>query len=172
VTRMFPISLLLFARAAAGLALVTPVALSPSSFAEARTQSATAVDRSSGCRIEVAAEWAGFAARWHGECPGSLAHGLGVLRLTGNGNPQVLFFGRATDGRLVEGAARVGGGYVAGRFERGAVVPTENRQDLINAFHVAAAAAREVSARFRRDGNAGSAVFYADMARQLANQMD
>lgn len=82
------------------------------------------------------------------------------------------FYGTLQSGQLVLGVIDQPDGFVAGRFEQGRVVNDGERNTLIQAFEDASAAARQVAAGYRRAGNAPSARFYEDKAKQLANQLD
>ncbi|MFY9514580.1 MAG: hypothetical protein WAQ05_26735, partial [Rubrivivax sp.] len=111
--------------------------------------------------------------RWSGPCRDGAANGRGVLRAYAGGRVVRLFYGRLQAGRLELGAVELDGGYAAGRFDdQGRVVSDGERNTLILAFGEASAAAREMAERFRGQGNAASARFYDDRARQLALQLD
>ena len=63
-------------------------------------------------------------------------------------------------------------GYIAGSFEHGRVVQSEDRQTVISAFGKAAAAAEEATKRFEKAGNKASSRFYQAKAKALRKQMD
>jgi hypothetical protein len=110
--------------------------------------------------------------RWSGSCRSGLAHGRGTLRAFEGGKVVQVFYGRLEAGQPRLGAIDLGGGFKAGRFEAGRPVADGDRDTLIKAFDEAAAAARQVSAAYRRAGNVASARFYRDKAQQLAQQLD
>jgi hypothetical protein len=124
------------------------------------------------CRFLPPADWTQRDVRWSGACVDRLADGRGVLRAYAAGRVQRSFFGRLEAGRPVLGAVELEGGFQAGRFQDGLAVSDGERNTLIQAFDEAAAAARELASFYRRAGNAASARYYADKARQLAQQMD
>jgi hypothetical protein len=124
------------------------------------------------CRFMPPADWTQRDVRWSGACVDRLADGRGVLRAYAAGRVQRSFYGRLEAGRPVLGAVELEGGFQAGRFQNGLAVSDGERNTLIQAFEEAAAAARELASFYRRAGNAASARYYADKARQLAQQMD
>lgn len=129
--------------------------------------------RAQQCQFVAPADWSSSTSiRWFGACPGGGADGLGVLRSYFRGAPGPAFFGRMVAGTLDMGVIEGEGGFTAGRFRDGEVVAGADRQTLIDAFTLAAKAARATAARFKAEGNAASARFYADKADQLENQMD
>lgn len=147
----------------AGVAAATCLALSMSAVATA----GPAV-----CRVSAPADWQGVTVRWEGSCASGQAEGSGVLRGLENGRVVRLFFGRMKAGQPEVGVVELPEGYVAGRFEDGRPVASDDRNDLIRAFREASKAAEAVSERFRVAGNAASAKFYRDKAHSLAAQMD
>lgn len=124
------------------------------------------------CHVTAPADWQGITVRWEGACANGLAEGSGVLRGLEKGQVVRLFFGRMLAGQPQIGVVEWPTGYVAGRFEAGRVVTSDDRNDTLRAFRAASQAAEAVSERFRAAGNAPSARFYRDKARRLDAQMD
>jgi hypothetical protein len=124
------------------------------------------------CSFEVPAQWSREATRWDGECSDGRAHGLGVLKEYQNGSVAKFFFGRLRSGQPVLGVIDQPEGFIAGTFRDGRAVPSDERQATISAFNEAEQAARSVSDRFRKAGNAASTAFYRNKARELREQMD
>ena len=125
------------------------------------------------CRFAVPATWDARQVRWSGDCRDGLAQGLGVLRLLQGNQVRQVFYGRLKDGRPLQGAIEVDGGWRAGRFDaQGAVVQDGERNTLIEAFDTASQAARQAAQRFQAGGNPASARLYRQKAEQLAKQMD
>ncbi|WP_372623355.1 hypothetical protein [Falsiroseomonas sp.] len=149
-------------------ALLLPALLAPAS----ATWAAETVDRRTGCRFEMPADWQGHAGQWIGACPGMRADGRGVLRILQGGQLAALFLGEMSQGRPALGVIEVAGGYMAGRFAEGRLLDTDDRNQIIEAFRTASVAAREASEQFRRNGNEASARHYAALAERLAGQMD
>ncbi len=131
-----------------------------------------AADGAPGCRYTRPEGWQpARALRWSGGCSAGLAEGRGVLLGLG-GADERFFYGRMTGGRLDFGVVEIERGYLAGRFEAGRLRAGDERGVILRAFDEASAAARELGERYRDEGNAASARFYFDKARQLAAQMD
>jgi len=125
------------------------------------------------CVFTVPEGWSEGTVRWDGECRAGHADGLGVLKEWSGKSAKRFFFGQIKDGELYIGVIdQSDGNYLAGRFDHGRLVPTEDRQAFIDAFNKAATAAREAAARFEKNGNKGSARFYLDKAKALSEQMD
>ena len=84
-----------------------------------------------------------------------------------------LFFGQVKGGALQLGVIESSdGGFLAGRFQDGRLVPSDQRQTYIDAFNTAAAAATATSRLFGRMGNVASSRFYEAKAKALRDQMD
>lgn len=139
-----------------------------SSIAAASTDAAGSI----GCRFERPAGWTEPSLRWTGACVDGHAHGLGVLRAYAGHRASRLFFGRLQAGRLLIGVVDLPEGYVAGEFRDGRALDTDDRNLILKAFNEAQAAARLAADHFSQAGNAASASYYRDKARQLAQQMD
>lgn len=123
------------------------------------------------CRFELPTGWSPDT-RWSGACRDGLAQGRGVLREFDRQRVRRFYFGAVDGGRLQLGAIDLGGGWRAGRFERGQVIADGDRNTLIRAFDEASAAARELADAHRAAGRTASARFYEDKSRRLAEQLD
>lgn len=138
----------------------------------AGAEEAMVLDKSSGCRLVPLHDWAGASVQWIGPCAESVAHGLGALKRYENGRLEETFFGELKNGAPVVGVLDKGAGYEAGRVEAGVLQDSSDRQENIVAFRIAAKAARAVSERFRKAGNAKSAAHYRAIEKQLAEALD
>lgn len=117
--------------------------------------------------------WAAGSGRWDGACAADKADGLGVLKEQQGAAVKRMFLGRVAKGELALGVIDIPDqGYMAGRFEQGKAVPTDDRQLIIQAFEEAAKAASAAADRFEKAGNTGSAKFYRAKAKALREQMD
>ncbi|MBB4238497.1 hypothetical protein GGD57_005109 [Rhizobium esperanzae] len=97
-----------------------------------------------------------------------------MLRRRDGDKAGAAFFGRMKDGVPEIGVVDLTEGFRAGSFsdgDIGAQAETEP-QDRINAFRIAAEAARLVSARYAAEKNAGSARHYEEFAKTLEQQTD
>ena len=110
--------------------------------------------------------------RWSGSCRSGWADGRGILRAYQQGKVAQIFYGRIDAGQPKLGVIDLDGGFKAGRFDAGTLVPEGDRATLIQAFDEASAAAWQVAAGYRKSGNDASARFYSAKARQLSQQMD
>jgi hypothetical protein len=125
------------------------------------------------CRFMPPAGFAQTRLSWSGACARGLAQGSGALRAYAEGHVVRSFFGTMEDGRPLLGVVEVPDeGFIAGRFETGQRVDDGERNTLIEAFEVAARAAHELAAVYRKAGNRGSARYYEAKAKQLASQLD
>lgn len=124
------------------------------------------------CRFAVPEGWSERDVRWSGPCRAGRAQGRGAMRAYESGKVSRAFYGTLKSGQPVLGVIDQPDGFVAGRFEQGKVVNDGERNTLIQAFDDASAAARQVAEGYRKAGNAPSARFYEDKAKQLANQLD
>jgi hypothetical protein len=105
------------------------------------------------------------------------AHGSGVLINTVEGAEPERFYGQLHSGLPTIGVLQTESGFVAGRWNHGAVVPAlpddvAQRNVLSDAFHAAASAATRVSKSFTKKSDAKARRFYAEQARLLREQMD
>jgi len=130
------------------------------------------IDRVSGCRVFVPDTWAAGTVRWIGQCSTGTAADIGVAVSFVNGAAKEKFFGRVLSGKMVQGVLEGDGGYRLVRFADGEPVSTDDRNLILSAFRTAADAAQAASERFKAEGNAASAQYYAQATDQLANQMD
>ena len=110
--------------------------------------------------------------RWSGSCRAGLAQGRGTLRSYEGGRVARVFYGSFDGGQPVLGVIEQDGGFLAGRFEAGKIVNNGERNTLIKAFEEASAAARQMAEVYRRAGNAASARYYQEKAKQFLLQMD
>ena len=124
------------------------------------------------CRFAVPEGWSAAGMRWSGHCRAGLAQGRGVLRQYDGSRVARSYFGVLRSGLPALGVVELPDGFIAGRFEYGKAVNDGDRNTTIHAFDEAAAAARQLAAGYRRAGNAPSARFYEDKAKQLADQLD
>ena len=124
------------------------------------------------CRFEVPDGWPAAAVRWTGPCRAGHADGRGVIREFNAGRVQRIYFGSVLAGHLSLGVIQQDDGYVAGQFAATKVVSGADRNTLIKAFDEASAAASAVAENFLREGNAASARYYQERAKQLAEQID
>jgi len=130
-----------------------------------------ALDKASGCRFQAPASWNYPVLHWTGPCEKSLASGSGVLRGYRDGKVVETFYGSYKDGKILIGVIETAGGFIAGRFENGKRVESDDPQGYIDAFRAASAAATQASETFRRNGNDASAQYYAEKAKLLDQQM-
>jgi hypothetical protein len=130
-------------------------------------------DPASKCRFVAPRSLTARPTYWTGACPGGKATGLGMLRRRDAGRTGAAFYGEVRNGVPVIGAISVDGGYVVGKFVGGDLVQGDlEPQVRIDSFIAAAKGARAVSARFKAQKNAASARFYAQVARQLDEQVE
>lgn len=124
------------------------------------------------CIFNVPDNWNKSQTRWDGTCVNGYAEGLGILKEYDNKKVKRFFFGRFKNGNLDLGVIDQNDAYLAGQFDLGQVMPTDNRQVFINAFVEGEKAAAEAAARFAKNGNKVSSVFYEKKAKALREQMD
>jgi hypothetical protein len=129
-------------------------------------------DRTTGCGFRQPQEWQPYTANWTGPCIGGMADGLGVLRVYNQSQAIATFYGRMLEGKMAIGAIDTANGYLAGRFNDSALAKSDDRDTFIAAFRDASAAANAASEVFQSQGNAASAKYYRDKAKQLDAQMD
>ena len=129
-------------------------------------------DKTTGCRFQIPEGWQEYSAQWTGDCVEGLANGSGVLRSFSKGKVSELYYGRVKHGLLDVGVIETDGGYIAGRFADGKPIKDDDRNTYIQAFREGAAAARNVSEFYQHKGNAASARYYAEKAKNLDQQMD
>lgn len=136
--------------------------------------SAFALGMGSGCENQIHApqDWVGLRMKWPLPCPDGQVSGLGVLQGYRVTKPVKVFYGMVENGHLKEGVIEADGGYMAGKFEGDAYVPTSDRNVMIHAFDVAAEAAEQMSLFFKEKNNQKLADEYAEKAEKLREQMD
>jgi len=126
------------------------------------------------CSISPPEGWVQSAVRWDGPCPAGVADGLGVLKEFSGKDVKRIFYGLVKNGEVRFGVIDKGGSYLAGSFEHGRVVESDDlqiAQTLISAFNKAGDAAEEAARRFEKAGNKSSAQFYKAKAKALREQM-
>ena len=125
------------------------------------------------CQLQSRPAWQDRNLHWDGPCKAGKADGTGVLKAysKGKASPEI-FYGQVQAGALHFGVLELEGGYQAGPFVNGVVQDDIERNLLIKAFDVGSTAAQAYSARLQKAGNAGSAKFYANKAKRLAEQLD
>jgi len=160
------------ARGARALLLAAAMAMAIPAAVPAAGTDAPVMVGPAACRVGVPAGWSPRDLRWSGACRDGFAAGRGVLREFVGGKVARIFFGSLHDGQLALGVIEQPDGYVAGRFEGGRAVGDGDRSVLIKAFDEGSAAAGQFAEALGSAGNAASARFYRDKARQLALQMD
>ncbi len=121
--------------------------------------------------------WAGGQVTWLGSCQNGFADGNGVIVNVVEGAQPERFYGRLERGSPSAGVLQTDSGFLAGRWARGALAAAltddvAQRNVVIDAFQVAAAAATAASKSFAQKKDAASSSFYAKQARLLEQQMD
>ena len=130
------------------------------------------------CRFQRLDAWAGGGElTWLGGCRDGFADSVGVIVNVVEGVEREHFYGRLDQGFPSIGVRQTAGGLVAGRWEHGAVVApllddVAQRNIMLDAFRVAAAAAAAVSEQFRKKADVEASGFYASQARMLSEQLD
>lgn len=132
------------------------------------------------CRFERPATWASGRLSWLGSCRDGFAQGSGVVLREFEedlGLEPERFYGSVKNGYLNVGVVETSTGYSAGTWAHGALAPEmtddiAQRNVVIHAFEVAAAAASTVSKSFAKKGDTTSSRFYAERARHLREQLD
>lgn len=131
-----------------------------------------AANANSDCTFSTPDGWSQANTRWDGACENGKASGLGVLKEYKGEKVMRFYFGSLKNGGLHIGVIDQDGGYIAGQFANGRLVPSDDRQTFINAFTVAEKAASETAKRFEKERNKGSSQFYSRKAKELSEQMD
>lgn len=153
--------------ACATLLLACPLAVAGTANADD-----TVKTRPADCRLSVPSSWRGLQVEWIGPCTNGAANGAGVAVASADGRAPERFYGTVAAGQMTEGVFDLPDGYQPARFEKGAPVTLDDRNQIIAAFRVAASAARDVSGRFKAARNSAAARDYAEAAERLENQMD
>lgn len=111
---------------------------------------------------------------WTGACVDGKASGSGMLRRRDGNRAGPAFFGRMKNGIPEIGVADLGDGYRAGTFsddDIGGQAELEP-QVKIDAFRIAAEAARQVGAKYAAEKNTASAQHYDGIAKTLELQIE
>lgn len=124
------------------------------------------------CAFTAPAGWNQATTRWDGACRDGHAEGLGVLKEYQQQKVVRFFFGRLEHGEPKLGVIDQPEGFVAGQFAKGQPVPSEDRQQMVDAFAAGEKAADEAASRFSKAGKQASAKFYAGKAKSLREQLD
>jgi len=124
------------------------------------------------CEFKVPSGWSQANTRWDGDCVAGVADGLGILKEYSGNQVARWFFGSLRNGDVELGVIDQSEGYIAGKFTHGQLLSSPDRQTYLDAFEQAEQAASQAASRFKQVGNQASARFYADKARELAEQMD
>lgn len=132
----------------------------------------TNLSAQSKCGFVVPKGWIEKNTRWNGQCVDGYADGLGILKEFEKGKVRQFFFGKINKGKVEFGVIDQPDGYIAGKFNDGIFVPSDDRQTYIDAFNVAKKAAIKAAGDFRKVGNKASAQFYENKAKELNDQMD
>lgn len=135
---------------------------------------ATGVNASAACRVLTPPEgWSASAVQWEGACIGDNADGLGVLKELQSGVVKRSFLGRASKGELLLGVLdETGKPWVAGHFDKGRLLQTDERWPAISAFEEAAKAATEAAGRLDSAGDKPGAQALREKSDLLRKQMD
>ncbi len=131
----------------------------------------------SDCRFQRPVVWTGGQVTWLGSCQQGFADGDGVLINSVEGAKPERFYGRLERGSPSIGVLQTEGGFLAGRWVRGTLAAAltddvAQRNVMLDAFQVAAAAATAVSKSLAQKKDGESDSFYAKQARLLREQMD
>ena len=120
---------------------------------------ATASPAWAACKVQTPPDgWSAAAVTWEGACVGDSADGLGLLKEMQGGAVKRSFLGRASKGELLLGVVEEPGkAFVAGHFEKGRLLVTEDRWPAISAFEEAAKAATEAAGRADAAGDKAGA---------------
>ena len=140
--------------------------------AQAPAQVPAQVSTQATCAFTAPTGWNQAATRWDGACKAGHAEGLGVLKEYQQQKVVRFFFGRLEHGEPKLGVLDQAEGFSAGQFAKGAPLPSDDRQRMIDAFAEAEKAANEAASRFSKAGKQASAKFYADKAKALREQLD
>ena len=131
-------------------------------------------DLVSHCEFVAPASLTNGPAFWTGACVDGKASGAGMLRRRDGNRAGPAFFGRMKHGLPEIGVVDLGDGYRAGTFSDddiggGAELEPQVR---IDAFRIAAEAARKVSAKYAAEKNSASAQHYDEIAKTLELQIE
>lgn len=114
---------------------------------------------------------------WLGDCQTGVAEGVGVLVHLVPGIEPERFYGKLEHGLPTLGVLQTDGGFLAGRWSHGTLVPplpddVAQRNLVLDAFRAAAAAAGAASRSYAARADAATSRFYAKQARLLSQQVD
>ncbi|ARM16408.1 hypothetical protein Bra5_PD00868 (plasmid) [Rhizobium phaseoli Brasil 5] len=160
------------------LFFVAPIAAAvmfhPQGFAQAAAELQWSQDPGSHCKFVTPSSLTSGPTFWIGACLEGKASGQGMLRRRDGERAGAAFFGRLKDGIPEIGVIDLGDGFKAGRFSSGDIgdEAAAEPQDRIDAFRIAAEAARLVGAKYAAEKNAGSARHYEELAKTLELQID
>ncbi|MFS8147354.1 hypothetical protein [Rhizobium sp. R635] len=131
-------------------------------------------DPGSHCKFVAPASLTSGPTFWIGACVEGKASGEGMLRRRDGDKAGAAFFGRMKDGIPEIGVVDLTDGYRAGNFSDGDIggQTESDPQNRIDAFRIAAEAARLISAKYAAEKNAGSARHYEELAKTLEQQTD
>ncbi|MGY5812287.1 hypothetical protein ACXHXG_31865 [Rhizobium sp. LEGMi198b] len=111
---------------------------------------------------------------WTGACVDGKASGAGMLRRRDGDRIGPAFFGQMRDGVPELGVVDLGDGYRAGKFSGDDIGDQTDLepQVRIDAFRIAADAARRVSSKYAAEKNSASAKHYEAIAKTLDLQIE
>ncbi len=117
--------------------------------------------------------WRNMMHSWQGACVNGKAEGKGIVKIYPSSRTTTdLFLGEVKQGLPLFGVYEGADGFIAGTFQQGQIVAEQDRNQLIEAFQLAADIAQSYSRELKQQGNMPSARFYENKARQLQQQMD
>lgn len=161
------------------LRLIAPIALAATlcwhgSAGAASGEGRWSQDPSSHCKFIAPASLTSGPTFWIGACIDGKASGEGMLRRRDGNRAGPAFFGRMKGGIPEIGVIDLAEGYRAGSFSDGDIggQAEPDPQNRIDAFRIAAEAARSISAKYAAEKNAGSASLYEELAKTLELQTD
>lgn len=135
---------------------------------------ATGANAWAACRVLTPPQgWSASTVQWEGACIGDNADGLGVLKEMQGSSVKRSFLGRASKGDLLLGVLEEPGKpWVAGHFDKGRLLPTQDRWPAISAFEEAAKAATEAATRLEAAGDKPGAQALREKSDLLRKQME
>lgn len=131
-------------------------------------------DPGSHCKFIAPASLTSGPTFWIGACINGKASGEGMLPRRDGERAGPAFLGRMKEGVPEIGVVDLADGFRAGSFSGDDIggQAESDPQDRINAFRIAAEAARQVSAQYVAEKNPGSARHYEELAKTLELQTD
>lgn len=129
------------------------------------------------CRFQRPKVWVGGQVAWLGDCQRGFAVGSGIMVNVVEGTEPERFYGLLDRGSPSIGVLQTNSGFVAGRWQHGALLAplpddVAQRNVVLDAFRAGASAATAVSTSFAKKADAEASAFYARQARALTEQMD